>query len=32
MLRAQVWDTTVMLPSVPVLYEEDEDQLLWRML
>jgi len=32
MLRAQVSDTTVLLPSVTVLYEEDEARLLWRRL
>jgi len=31
-LRAQVSDTTVLLPSVTVMYEEDEAQLLWRKL
>ena len=31
-LRAQVSDTTVLLPSVTVMYEEDEAQLLWRRL
>ena len=32
LLQAQVSDTTVLLPSVTVLYEEDEAQLLWRRL
>ena len=31
-LRAQVSDTAVLLPSVTVVYEEDEAQILWRKL
>jgi len=31
-LRAQVSDTTVLLPSVTVLYQEDEALILWRKL
>jgi hypothetical protein len=31
-LNAQVSDTTVLLPSVTVVYEENEAELLWRQL
>ena len=31
-LNAQVSDTTVLLPSVTVVYEENEAEILWRQL